>query len=377
MTDLPLPIDPRLLRGSASTARASAASNRAAGGLGLVGGSRRPRSWASPPDRSEPACTVPWPRCAHMSPPPRGGFTMNDQVDLSDLEPGRTATQQPGRARCLRRELELHQPFTVAGTAAEDAKSAVAAGGGFRWGPGLVTQLGTPPPGWRDLPAGQDRRVGPGRTDGPRRAPVVWLSGAAVAVVVALVLTVMLAPGGSSVAWSAVPTAPTAGDREAAAAVCGAPPRPGIGELESSGGASVDGAPAPAPAPEPGEISEAGVAAPAGGPGHPWGWRAGCLPEPDVAGRLPAHPRSGHLGGSGHHSRTRPRAQARPAPSSGAERQVGPVAIPWPTWAAVSRRVPPRSRSISTTERLCGPASWSTRSRRGSQEAAVTCRAVS
>ena len=94
----------------------------------------------------------------------------------------------------------------------------------------------------------------PGRTDGPGRAPVVWLSGAAVAVV-ALVLTVMLAPGGSSVAWSAVPTAPTAGDREAAAAVCGAPLARGLGELESSGGASVDGAPAPAPAPEPGEIA--------------------------------------------------------------------------------------------------------------------------
>ena len=174
---------------------------------------------------------------------------MNDQVDLSDLEPEDRDTARAVLAAFA--GIELHQPFTVA-TAAEDAKAAVAleeAFDGVRLGrpaPGRTTTGGISPPA---------RIVAlPGRTDGPRRAPVVWLSGAAVAVV-ALVLTVMLAPGGSSVAWSAVPTAPTAGDREAAAAVCGAPLARGLGELESSGGASVDGAPAPAPAPEPGEIA--------------------------------------------------------------------------------------------------------------------------
>lgn len=162
---------------------------------------------------------------------------MNDHIDLSEIEP-----QDRDTARALIvafAGVELHQPFTVA-TAEEDATTAAALEEAFD---GI--RLDRPAPG------GATKGVSPpAATAGRRRGHVVWLSGAAVAVV-AMVLTVMLAPGGSSVAWSAQPTAPTEVDREVAAAVCGAPLARGLGELESSGSAAVDGSAALAP--EPGE----------------------------------------------------------------------------------------------------------------------------
>lgn len=168
---------------------------------------------------------------------------MSDHIDLSEIEP-----QDRDTARALIAAfagVELHQPFTVA-TAEEDATAAAALEEAFdgirldRPAPGGTTTGGTATEGV----------FKPGRTTGRRRGHVLWLSGAAMAVV-ALVLTVTLTPGGSSVAWSAQPTAPTEVDREAAGEACGAPLARGLGELESSGSAAVDGAAAPAP--EPGE----------------------------------------------------------------------------------------------------------------------------
>ena len=172
---------------------------------------------------------------------------MNDQVDLSDLEPDDRDTARAVLAAFER--IGLDRPSPV-GSAEEDARTAT-----------LLEQavdnvrLDRPSPGRACQPVARHpdahpvaplTRTGPppGRPAGRRRTRA-WLAGAAAAVL-ALTLSLTLAPGGSSVAWAAEPTAPTAGDRDAAAAACGAPLARGLGDLESSGSASGDGAPAPA-----------------------------------------------------------------------------------------------------------------------------------
>ena len=170
---------------------------------------------------------------------------MNDDIDLSDLEGEDRET-----AIALLAAFEgvgLDRPSPVGSTTA-DAEAAALLARAFD---GI--HLDRPAPGDPGIPAAAPvtpaaRVVSLLPRPASRLRSPVWLAGAAAAVV-ALTLTVTLSPGGSSVAWAAEPTTPTAGDREASATACGTPVARGLGDLESSGSASVTGAD-PAPAPE-------------------------------------------------------------------------------------------------------------------------------
>jgi hypothetical protein len=168
---------------------------------------------------------------------------MNDHVELSDLEGDDRATAPALFAAFQTVKLDRPSP---ARSTAEDVHTAALLARAFD---GI--HLNRPAPGDHSTPAAAPatrpaRIVAlPPRPATRRRAPV-WLAGAAAAVL-ALALTVTLAPGGSTAAWAAEPTTPTSGDRAAAATACGAPLARGLGDLEWSGGATADGALASAP----------------------------------------------------------------------------------------------------------------------------------
>lgn len=161
---------------------------------------------------------------------------------FADLPAEDRATAEALVAAFASTTLERPSPVT---TDAEDAETAELLATAFD---GVVLDRPSPPrvaPSVSGADAGAQLVALPAP---PHRRRSRWVAGLAAAAAAVLIAgAVLVGPGGSSSAWAAEPTTPSAQDTAAITAACAAPLSRGLGDLQSSGSASVDGGEAPAP----------------------------------------------------------------------------------------------------------------------------------
>jgi hypothetical protein len=163
---------------------------------------------------------------------------MNDPLDLSDLETDDVATAAALQAAFSGVTLDRPTPGADVRVDEDTAAAIQHAFGDVVLDRPVPTEM-----------TRADVIVLPAR---PRRRPLAWLVAAAAAVV-ALTVALTLLPGRDAVAWASEPSTATAADVVVAQKACSAPLARGLGDLQQSGSASVDGTTPAAPPPSPGD----------------------------------------------------------------------------------------------------------------------------